>query len=138
MNGAPHSSDASPDCVLDEQLIRLRDRLAEPLPGRCAQARFEPELAYGRHSGPAPSSARQAAVVVLLYEHAGEWTTPLTVRPAHLTNHAGQVSLPGGLVEPGETTAAAALRELEEELGVATSETAVAPVLRTVRRTNTS
>ena len=32
--------------------------------------------------------------------------------------HAGQISFPGGMVEPGESTADAALRELDEELGV--------------------
>jgi 8-oxo-dGTP pyrophosphatase MutT (NUDIX family) len=110
---------ATNSSILDERLSRLCDRLAQPLPGRRAQARFEPDLAFGRHAGPAPATARAAAVVLLLYPHAGEWLVPLTVRPEHLTHHAGQVSLPGGLVEPGETTAAAALRELEEELGVA-------------------
>jgi 8-oxo-dGTP pyrophosphatase MutT (NUDIX family) len=113
---------AATSSLADERLSRLRDRLAKPLPGRSAQARFEPDLAFGRHAGPAPASARSAAVVLLLYQHAGEWSVPLTVRPEHLTHHAGQVSLPGGLVEPGETTAAAALRELEEELGIAESE----------------
>lgn len=43
---------------------------------------------------------------------------PLTVRPSTMTDHAGQVSLPGGMIEPGETSQEAALRELEEELGV--------------------
>ncbi len=110
------------EIIADERLARLRDRLTKPLPGRRAQARFEPDLAFGRHAGPAPATARSAAVVLLLYQHAGAWCVPLTVRPEHLTNHAGQVSLPGGLVEPGETTAAASLRELEEELGVAARE----------------
>ncbi len=102
----------------DGWLGRLGEVLTGPLPGRAAQARYEPELAFGRHGGPAPHSARSAAVALLLYERHGKWHVPLTVRPAHLANHAGQISLPGGLVEPGESTADAALRELEEELGV--------------------
>jgi 8-oxo-dGTP pyrophosphatase MutT (NUDIX family) len=53
----------------------------------------------------------------LLYPHEATWHVPLTLRPAHLAAHAGQVSLPGGAVEPGETTAAAAVREFHEELG---------------------
>jgi 8-oxo-dGTP pyrophosphatase MutT (NUDIX family) len=100
------------------RLATLREALSGTLPGRAAHARFEPDLAFGRHSGPAPVSARAAAVMLLLYERGGEWFVPLTVRPAHLTHHAGQVSLPGGLVEPGETSRAAALRELDEELGI--------------------
>jgi 8-oxo-dGTP pyrophosphatase MutT (NUDIX family) len=47
----------------------------------------------------------------------GQWHLPLTLRPPHLAAHAGQVSLPGGAVEPGETSAQAALREFHEELG---------------------
>ena len=97
---------------------QLAARLIEkPLPGRAAQRRFEPSLCYGRHLGPPAVRARAAAVLALLYPHEGEWHLPLTVRPATLVAHAGQISLPGGSVDPGETGPQAALRELEEELG---------------------
>jgi 8-oxo-dGTP pyrophosphatase MutT (NUDIX family) len=43
----------------------------------------------------------------------------LTERAAHLKDHAGQVSLPGGRVAPGEAPAEAALREAHEEVGLA-------------------
>ena len=98
---------------------RLAARLRQqPLPGRVAQRRFEPGLCYGRHFGPPTIRARAAAVLALIYPHAGQWHLPLTVRPATLVAHAGQISLPGGAVDPGETGPQAALRELEEELGV--------------------
>ena len=42
---------------------------------------------------------------------------PLTLRPAALTKHGGQISLPGGAVDERESTADTALRELREELG---------------------
>ena len=43
---------------------------------------------------------------------------PLTVRASGLRRHAGQISLPGGATDPGETLAEAALREAHEEIGV--------------------
>jgi 8-oxo-dGTP pyrophosphatase MutT (NUDIX family) len=105
--------------MISDRPRHITERLrAAPLPGWKAQARFEPELAYGRHAGPAPSSAREAAVVILLFPGEDGVSIPLTARPSHLTRHAGQVSLPGGMREPEETSEQAALRELEEELGV--------------------
>jgi 8-oxo-dGTP pyrophosphatase MutT (NUDIX family) len=96
----------------------LAGRLKEPLPGRTAQSRFEPELSFGRHYAPPPPDARPAAVMLLLYPEQDAWHLPCTLRPETLSAHGGQVSLPGGLIEPGELSDEAALRELEEELGV--------------------
>jgi len=96
---------------------RLARRLARPLPGRLAQARFEPELSCGRHFAPPRPDARAAAVTVLIYRRQEEWCLPLTRRVATLAAHAGQISLPGGTCEPGESPEQAALRELNEELG---------------------
>ncbi|MEQ8788299.1 MAG: CoA pyrophosphatase [Pirellulaceae bacterium] len=96
---------------------RLALRLKSPPPGKQAQRRFAPSLGYGRHHGPAPQDAREAAVLMLLYFDDG-WRLPMTLRPDTLPSHAGQVSFPGGMIDPGETVEQAAVRELEEELGV--------------------
>lgn len=96
---------------------QLAARLQQPLPGWAAQARYQPDLSFGRHMGPAPSHARPASVLILLYPSHGQWHLPLTVRSAEMPDHAGQVSLPGGLIEPGEDSCQAALREFSEELG---------------------
>ena len=76
-----------------------------------------PEMSYGRHAGPARADARQAAVAIVLCWNGNSWSLPLTVRCASLTRHGGQVSLPGGLAEAGESSRDAAIRELTEELG---------------------
>ena len=109
----------------DQLPQRLSERLRRPLPGAQAHAHFAPELNYGRHQiAPFPNS-RHASVLVLLYCSQGEWFLPLTVRPETMSAHAGQVSFPGGEIEPGETVEQAALREFEEELGPLKSETLV-------------
>lgn len=76
-----------------------------------------PALAYGRHRGPAPANARRAAVIIALFQVDDQWMIPLTVRPKSLQHHGGQICLPGGKIEPGETPRQAALREYCEELG---------------------
>jgi 8-oxo-dGTP pyrophosphatase MutT (NUDIX family) len=100
----------------------LPERLADELARGGADLRdgvhFAPELSFGRHFGPAPADARAAAVIALLFPRDGVWHIPLTVRHAALGRHGGQISLPGGSVDAGETTADAAQRELAEELGV--------------------
>lgn len=107
----------------------LPERVAAELAARGADRRdgecFAHELSYGRHFGPAPTDARSAAVIALLFPRDGRWHVPLTVRHAALEKHGGQISLPGGSVDAGESTADAARRELAEELGVSQSVTLV-------------
>lgn len=58
---------------------------------------------------------RVSAVLVPLFEDEGELRVILTLRNPNLRSHAGQVSFPGGRLDPGETPVAAALREAHEE-----------------------
>lgn len=67
-----------------------------------------------------------AAVLVPLVVHAAGPTVLLTLRSDHLKDHAGQVSFPGGRVEPGDPhREATALRETAEEIGVPAERIAV-------------
>jgi 8-oxo-dGTP pyrophosphatase MutT (NUDIX family) len=88
------------------------------LPAKWQRSRnYAPELAYGRHAGPVPCDTRLGAVLVLFYPDADDWHVVLTVRQGHLPTHAGQVSFPGGRIEPQETAELAAEREYTEEVG---------------------
>src|SRR4029079_9665941 len=90
------------------------------LPGLEAQLRFmpTPPRNSGWKPGEFPSAARIPAGLLLVYPGSRGPSIPLTVRASGLRRHAGQVSLPGGANEPGETLAQAALREAHEEIGV--------------------
>ena len=97
----------------------LRVKLAETLPGVEAQMRFAPApTRTGWAAGVFPEDARVAAALLLLYPGADGPAIALTVRASGLARHAGQISLPGGAADPGETLAETALREAKEEIGV--------------------
>ncbi len=60
-----------------------------------------------------------AAVLVPLLDHGDRITVLLTQRAADLRAHAGQISFPGGRIDPDDAhPEAAALREAEEEVGL--------------------
>ncbi len=90
----------------------LRQRFAGPTD-------WQPEHA-GDGGATAPRDATQAAVLVPLVERADGLQVLLTRRTDHLRDHAGQISFPGGRVEPTDSgPAATALREALEEVGLA-------------------
>jgi len=75
----------------------------------------EQKLSSGPDAGTAPD--RPAAILVPLLRDAGDWHVLMTKRAAHLAHHAGQISFPGGKVEPEDDgPVAAALREAFEEV----------------------
>lgn len=68
----------------------------------------------------------EAAVLVPLVDRAGELQLLFTQRTAHLDDHAGQISFPGGRVEAGDASReVTALRETAEEIGIAPQSVAV-------------
>lgn len=61
---------------------------------------------------------RPAAVLCALFPDGDDTGLVLTRRSAALRSHTGQVSFPGGRLDPGETALQAALREAYEEVGI--------------------
>jgi 8-oxo-dGTP pyrophosphatase MutT (NUDIX family) len=87
---------------MEEDFLRRVERL------------FKPVDAWGEFR----KGARAAAVTFILYRPSGRWMVPFVRRRRDLRDHPGQVALPGGSVEPGESAWAAAQREVAEEIGV--------------------
>ncbi len=91
----------------------LRERLSRP-PPPSAKNLSDGFRLPGREGAPT-----LAAVLVPLVNRAEGLAVLLTERSADLADHAGQISFPGGRLEPGDRDAsAAALRETEEEIGL--------------------
>ena len=97
---------------------RILAALQAPLPGGAAHLSLAPRPRRGWRPDHVPDAAQPAAGLVLLYLRGDSPHLLLTVRSGALSRHAGQVSLPGGQVEPAESIPAAALREAAEEVGV--------------------
>ena len=93
----------------------LRQRLAE-----ISSTSSRLSLLPGDDSAVALQAIRTpAAVLIGLVDHSSGPTVLLTQRTEHLRDHAGQISFPGGRIEPSDGgPVAAALREAREEIGL--------------------
>lgn len=101
-----------------EWLARLRSRLS-PAP-EAGLERTRLGTRYARQWSKIPEVATAAAVLVPIALAAdAPARLLLTVRATHLRSHAGQISFPGGRIEPRDPDAgSAALRETFEEVGI--------------------
>jgi 8-oxo-dGTP pyrophosphatase MutT (NUDIX family) len=102
----------------------LRNELRRRLGGLPAE-QGPPRI--GHYAGPdllrmqslLPAATTRAAVLIPVVDRGDELNVLLTLRADSLRHHAGQISFPGGRLEPGDADAvSAALRETEEEIGL--------------------
>jgi len=101
-----------------DAVSQLETAFTRDLPGEAAQDVLAP---IPRREWPADfdlGRIRNAAGLLLLYPVDDRAHVVLTVRADTLNRHGGQVSLPGGAVDPGERFKQAALREAHEEIAL--------------------
>ena len=97
----------------------IRKSIDGNLPGWNAQKDMLPTPVSGGRIRPhVHPDTRNAAVLILLYQVEYQPYFVLTKRTEKLRKHQGQISLPGGAQEAGETLIETALRETTEELSV--------------------
>lgn len=95
--------------------IVTSDDLAARVVANPPEGDFEPDF----------DNARPSAVLVVLADGPHGAEVLLTRRSMQLSNHRGEISFPGGRLDPGETYEQAALREADEEVGLHPSRVAV-------------
>ncbi|CAN5631888.1 CoA pyrophosphatase [soil metagenome] len=105
-----------------------------PLDERLLPKTAEDEVTRRRFEWTARSAPRYASTLLAIYpDAAGQLVIPLTVRRVEMRAHGGEVSLPGGSVDPSDASReAAALREAWEEIGLEPDMVRVAGVLEDV------
>ncbi|HEX4346280.1 MAG TPA: CoA pyrophosphatase [Vicinamibacterales bacterium] len=102
----------------DASVRLIEHAFTRPLPGELAQARLAPRPRRDWPPGFDRRAVRDAAALLLVFPIDTHAHIVLTLRAGTLGRHGGQVSMPGGVIDAGETREAAALREAHEEIGV--------------------
>ncbi len=108
-------------------VIWLENRLSQSLPGHEAQMLMMPKSADAKNfrinNG---KPIKLGGVLLLLYPHEGKVFLPLMKRPEYNGVHSGQISFPGGKMEESDPDLiSTALREGEEEVGIAADQVKV-------------
>ncbi len=95
----------------------IRKALNAALPGAAAHKKMLPldrALTIPKNA----TGIKHSSVLLLLFSENNELMVCLIKRPKHMKYHPGQIALPGGRIEKGETALETAFRETWEEIGI--------------------
>ncbi|CAN5870313.1 CoA pyrophosphatase [soil metagenome] len=112
----------------------LQKKIAENLPGEAAQQRMSSRarISTADYLKQYPNH-RPSAVLLPLFPYEGTIYTALIRRPSYAGMHSGQLALPGGKAEAGDSSLAfTAIRETEEEVGIKIKDSAMLGALSPV------
>ena len=108
------------DLKIDKKIKLIKRRLLKELPGWKSQRKMAvmPINAMTRLAFYPPSNAKLAAVAIILFQEDKKLKFFLTRRTSNVDHHKGEISLPGGAQDKGESFKDTSLRESEEEIGI--------------------
>ena len=96
----------------------IKKALSQTLPGQFSHRKMLPPNRELSAQPDELSRIKHSSVLLLLFMENNEINACLIKRPEHMKHHAGQIALPGGRIEKGETALETALRETWEEIGI--------------------
>ncbi|KAF0239442.1 MAG: nudix [Prolixibacteraceae bacterium] len=96
----------------------IKKALSQTLPGQISHRKMLPPNRELSAQPDELSRIKHSSVLLLLFIENNELNACLIKRPARMKHHAGQIALPGGRIEKGETALETALRETWEEIGI--------------------
>jgi len=105
---------------IDKKIKLIKRRLLKELPGWKSQRKMAvmPINAVTKLAFYPPSNAKLAAVAIILFQEDKKLKFFLTRRTSNVDHHKGEISLPGGAQDKGESFKDTSLRESEEEIGI--------------------
>ena len=101
---------------------KIKNALSGKLPGATSHKKMIPPNRVLKAAPEEENTLKQSSVLLLLFIENNELIACLIKRPSHMKYHAGQIALPGGRIEKGETAIETALRETFEEIGIQSNE----------------